>query len=101
MPARSSRLSTYPRVDPAPEEVVDAAGEHLAQQVLHRREAAERGQPRGVAFLDPSPGVAEEVVDVEDGDVLHGSPGSDVGREPGYFLLDVLRRVETGGQDRC
>lgn len=83
-----------PAVDPAPEEVVDAAGEHLAEQVLHRRETVERGQPRSVAFLDPSPGVAEEVVDVEDRDVLHGPPGSGVGREPRHFLLDILRRVE-------
>ena len=59
-------------VDAAPEEVVDAAGEHLAQQILHRRETAQGGQPRGVAVLDPSPGVAEEVVDVEDRDVLQG-----------------------------
>ena len=57
-----------PAVDAAPKEPVDAGGEHLAQQVMHRRQPVQRGEPLGVPLLSVSPRVAEEVVDVEDRD---------------------------------
>ena len=71
--------------------MIDAGGQHLAQQVLHGREVGQAGEPSGVPLLDVPPRVAEEVVDVEDRDPVQGSG---VGGEYVHGLLEDLRRVE-------